>query len=85
MQLLAADPAHLQRVHALARRVVGHREEDDVAVAGRVVDVEEVALAPVRVVGGDVGEQLGDLVDELLVHRGGRGHGSGGADARGRA
>ena len=48
--LLAPDPPHLQRVHALLRRIVGHREEDDVALTRRVVQLVEVALPPVVVV-----------------------------------
>jgi hypothetical protein len=67
--LLAPDPPHLYRVHALLGRIVGHREEDGVALTGRVVELVEVALPPVVVMHGDVREALGDLMDEVLVHR----------------
>ena len=63
----AADPAHLDGIHQLAGRVVGHGEEDDVTCGIGPVQFEEVALPPVVVANGDVGEQLGDLVDEMLV------------------
>ena len=68
------DPAHLDRVHDLAGREVGHGEEHDVAPGIGSVQLEEVALAPVRAPGLDVGQELGDLVDEQLVQAGGPRH-----------
>lgn len=45
-----------------------HREEEGVALAARIVDLLEGAFPPVPMVHHDLGQQLGDLVDEVLVH-----------------
>ena len=65
-----ADPAQLQAVHLLAGGEVGERQDDDVAEAVAGMEDEEQAFPPVLVVRRHVGQWLGDLVDEQLVHRG---------------
>ena len=70
----AVDHPELEGIQLAPRREVGHREDDDVAEAVAGVEDEEQALPPVLVVGDDVGQRLGDLVDEVLVERGQLGH-----------
>ena len=70
----AADPAELQRVDLLARGERREREDHRVAQVVARVHHEEEAVAPMLVVGHDIGERLGDLVDEEFVHRRQAGH-----------
>ena len=72
----SADHAELQAVHLPARREVGDRQDDDIAEAVARMEDEEQALPPVLVVRRHVGQRLGDLVDEVLVHRGQPDHGA---------
>jgi hypothetical protein len=64
---LATDATELQGVHLLTPREVRHRQDDHVAGTAAGMEDEEVTLAPVVVVGHDVGQRFGDLVNEQLV------------------
>jgi hypothetical protein len=64
---LATDAAELLHVHYLALGKVRNGQDHDVAGSFPGMQHEEQALAPMVVVSDDVGQRLGNLVEEELV------------------
>ena len=62
------------RASSSPRREVGHREDDDVAEAVTAGAERRTGSPTSLLVGDDVRQRLGDLVDEVLVEHGQLGH-----------